>query len=64
MERASPPSPLGTWRGGVGQVSWLEAASLAFPGARAPSGMESARSEGSLGPLTVAGPRRIHTGFR
>ncbi|GMV04735.1 MAG: hypothetical protein AMXMBFR53_10150 [Gemmatimonadota bacterium] len=30
---------------GVGQVSWLEAALLAFPGAEAPSGMESRRSE-------------------
>lgn len=49
---------------GVGQVSWLEAALLAFPGVVTPSGMESKRSETLLGPLTVAGPRRIHTGFR
>jgi hypothetical protein len=57
-------------------VSWLEAALLAFP----PRGNPSLRGSGltrrilppperagpvqRTGPLTVAGPRRIHTGFR
>lgn len=48
----------------VGQVSWLEAAELAFPDPNGPSGwLESAFRVG-LGPFTVAGPRRILTGFR
>ena len=55
-----------------GPVSWLEAASLAFPGAcGVPSGWtedgSSAERAGPVrctGPLTVAGPRRILTGFR
>jgi len=52
---------------GAGEpVSWLEAAPSAFPGGyKLPSGQTSVASSAMLcGPLTVAGPRRFHTGFR
>ena len=47
----------------VGQVSWLEAARLAFPGIP-PQWLFRVDVPNSFGPLTVAGPRRILTGFR
>jgi hypothetical protein len=56
-------SPRGNDGRGVGQVSWLEAAVLAFPGIEAPSGSHEHGFRGFLGPLTVAGPRRTFTGF-
>ena len=62
--RPSPP------RGGVlwapdGHVSWLEAAGARLPGTRVgPSGTSESAFRKKPGPLTVAGPRRIHTGFR
>jgi hypothetical protein len=48
------------------EVSWLEAASLAFPGGYAQWHVERAfrrRPKVALAPLTVAGPRRILTGL-
>jgi hypothetical protein len=59
----------------TGPVSWLEAALLTFPerGASRESSGSARRSRSPpeqagpvlrTGPLTVAGPRRIHTGFR
>ena len=46
MARDSLPLPSETvGEAGVGQVSWLEAALLAFPGVVTPSGMENKRSE-------------------
>ncbi len=59
-----PEPPLGDLvRHGMDHVYWLEAVGVAFPGY--PSGYVTRRSEtAALGPLTVAGPRRICTGFR
>ncbi len=48
----------------MSDVSWLEAASFAFPERAAPVALPNERSGTSPGPLTVAGPRRHHTGFR
>ena len=55
----------------TGPVSWLEAGWQSLPSAEAPVGGTRAnlfrRSKGcdrSSKPLTVAGPRRIFTGFR
>ena len=65
MALGSLPLPSETvGEAGVGQVSWLEAALPAFPGVGTPSGMGGQAFRDVLGPLTVAGPRRIHTGFR
>ena len=58
-----PPSEVVN-RGRVGHVSWLEAASFSFPGPKPQWISLNERSEIGLGPLTVAGPRRRHTGFR
>jgi hypothetical protein len=49
---------------GVGQVSWLKAAGLAFPDRKGSSGWMESAFRDDLGPFTVAGPRRIRTGFR
>ena len=50
-----------------GPVSWLEAGWLSLPSAEAPVGTARVnlfRRRQSPKPLTVAGPRRIHTGFQ
>ena len=47
----------------MGQVSWLEAALLAFPGLL-PQWPSQVGVPSVLGLLTVAGPRRFFTGFR
>ena len=62
---SSPAPPRRRRRGhGVSQVSWLKAAELAFPDHGGSSGWMQSAFRGDLGPFTVAGPRRIHTGFR
>lgn len=60
--------PRGIEAGTNGQVSWLEADRLSLPSAGAPVGTSLSLSDSCVRectqrPLTVAGPRRIYTGF-
>ncbi len=49
---------------GGGRVSWLEAGAARLPGRWASGVVGVPGPAWFAGPLTVAGPRRIHTGFR
>ena len=62
--------PRGFEAGTNGQVSWLEAEKLTLPGVYMPVGtalsqpdLLSPNARMKTEPLTVAGPRRIYTGF-